>query len=122
MVYDEGFELRLGDHRFFAFSKYFPVADNKFASDCTATLVGWYRNGDAYACFRGQKQLGSLSEAVRPEPRLKSVPQYVDSIVLKAKPQTSPPLPDLPQEPMLDFSEDRVQEGSRNVVSPILLS
>ena len=44
MIYDEGFEINIGDYSFFAFSKYYPEGKNHFESDCGQTLVGWYNN------------------------------------------------------------------------------
>jgi len=41
MVYDEGFELRINEHTFFTFSKYFKE-NGSYKSNCAKTLVGWY--------------------------------------------------------------------------------
>ena len=48
MIYDEGFEIRINDHRFFTFSEYFPNPNSKnkndkYLSNCAKTLVGWYK-------------------------------------------------------------------------------
>lgn len=59
MVYDEGFDIIIGNQSYFAFSMYTPkpnpVGGNKFNSHCFATLNGWYRIGDNYGCFYGVK-------------------------------------------------------------------
>lgn len=53
MVYDEGFEVHLGQQKFFAFSKYkhgtelvddMSTAAKTAASECHATLPGWYHS------------------------------------------------------------------------------
>ena len=56
MVYDQGFEVRLGGRAFFAFSSVLPspsAAD--FTSRCGRTAVGWYReldsDADAWGCY-----------------------------------------------------------------------
>ncbi len=47
MVYDEGFDITIGNHNFFLFSKYEPSGKNEngtktYTSICGETLVGWY--------------------------------------------------------------------------------
>ena len=58
MVYDQGFEVRIGGRAFFAFSSVLPspsAAD--FTSTCSRTAVGWYReldsDRDAWGCYYG---------------------------------------------------------------------
>lgn len=60
MIYNEGFEIIINKHRLFLFNKYFKEND-KFKSDCSQTLVGWYHEEDTnkYACVRGFKTDGS---------------------------------------------------------------
>jgi hypothetical protein len=41
MIYNEGYEMRINDHRFFTFNKYFKDG-SEFKSECGETLVGWY--------------------------------------------------------------------------------
>lgn len=64
MVYDEGFEIRIGSKVFFSFFMYEPkvshpnpeeVAD--FSSVCHETFAGWYHNEDDsdWGCFIGKK-------------------------------------------------------------------
>jgi len=63
MVYDEGFEVTLGDRVYFAFSKYVPrfsfvksdeVAD--YRSICTETMVGWFRTASGMTgCWKGER-------------------------------------------------------------------
>jgi len=60
MVYDEGFDITIGNLAFFAFSMYSvnleeKKLDNKINSHCYATLNGWYHNGDKYGCFYAVK-------------------------------------------------------------------
>lgn len=62
MIYDEGFEIRIKDHRFFTFSEYFKnpslsSKSDKYLSNCAKTLVGWYKkeNSNLFACVRGHK-------------------------------------------------------------------
>ena len=68
MVYDEGYEVRIGGRSFFAFSRFYPSrepGDNAplapkdtagFASDCTMTAVGWFLdNGTRWGCYYGQQ-------------------------------------------------------------------
>jgi len=69
MVYDEGFEVSLGLKTFFAFNQFDggEEADGNvghYKSDCTKTQVGWYRDGEQFGCFIGQKKTSSalLSE------------------------------------------------------------
>eukprot|EP01068_Selenidium_serpulae_P002833 Selendium_serpulae@DN2702_c0_g1_i2.p1 len=79
MVYDEGFEVKLGDYRFIAFLKYSradasgcPAADNGdaetaegktqcYTTDAGKTHMGWYvkeeENIRQYGCFYGTKSL-----------------------------------------------------------------
>jgi len=57
MIYNEGFEIRINNHRIFVFSKYFKDGST-FKSDCSKTLVGWYyqEKSEKYACVKGFKQ------------------------------------------------------------------
>lgn len=43
MIYDEGFEVKLNDVNYLAFSKYSPNG-NDYKSHCGETLIGWYNN------------------------------------------------------------------------------
>jgi hypothetical protein len=46
MVYDEGFEVRIGPMTFFAFSNFVLPTDgdeSKSSSRCYETNIGWYR-------------------------------------------------------------------------------
>jgi C1A family cysteine protease len=63
MVYDEGFDIRIGDYSFFAFSKYDmnnkikPLRSKQnWVSKCYSTLIGWYHKGDSWGCFYAQKK------------------------------------------------------------------
>lgn len=64
MVYDEGFDITIGNQVFFAFSMYsprgklsgVPGGKKKWDSKCHATLNGWYHVGeDKWGCFYGVK-------------------------------------------------------------------
>ena len=57
MIYNEGFEIRINNHRIFTFSKYFKDGTT-FKSNCAQTLVGWYyeEGTNKYACVQGFKQ------------------------------------------------------------------
>lgn len=56
MIYNEGFEMRINNHRLFTFSEYFKTR-GEFKSNCAKTLIGWYHEEGTnnYACFRGYK-------------------------------------------------------------------
>jgi cathepsin C len=64
MIYDEGFEVKLGDQSFFAFSNFTFEKDakNRYAkphniSHCGQTMVGWYQDGSRtkFGCYYGYK-------------------------------------------------------------------
>lgn len=57
MIYDEGFEAKVGSIKYMAFSKYAPDGDGGFESYCGETLVGWWHDTSKMekGCFRGQK-------------------------------------------------------------------
>jgi hypothetical protein len=65
MVYDEGLEVRIGGHTYFAFFAYEPktAADlqskevERYDSHCDRTMIGWYHNDDfsTRGCYRAQK-------------------------------------------------------------------
>eukprot|EP00429_Kryptoperidinium_foliaceum_P054682 CAMPEP_0176085440 /NCGR_PEP_ID=MMETSP0120_2-20121206/42761_1 /TAXON_ID=160619 /ORGANISM="Kryptoperidinium foliaceum, Strain CCMP 1326" /LENGTH=600 /DNA_ID=CAMNT_0017419255 /DNA_START=24 /DNA_END=1825 /DNA_ORIENTATION=+ len=64
MIYDEGFEVSIGDQVFFAFS-YFDWATDAAGkksnvSHCDATQVGWYHNAERtmWGCYIGKKVNG----------------------------------------------------------------
>lgn len=54
MVYDEGFEIRLDNFKYFAFSKYGPKKNGGWDSFCDETLIGWYHNTETEerGCYR----------------------------------------------------------------------
>ena len=62
MVYDEGFDIIIGDQSYFAFNKYSKdespsrKSKSKWNSHCFATLVGWYHIGDKWGCFTATKK------------------------------------------------------------------
>jgi len=63
MIYDEGFEVRVDGMRFFGFS-YFDLDGTKNTTHCDRTLRGWYREGDQYGCYTGERAGASAQGAV----------------------------------------------------------
>jgi len=65
MIYDEGFEVRVGGLNFFAFSNFTFEHDDAHkklshnVSHCGDTMVGWYQNFDRtkFGCYYGSKVL-----------------------------------------------------------------
>jgi cathepsin C len=64
MIYDEGFEVKIGEQNFLAFSNFTFEKDpkNRFAkphnvSHCSQTMVGWYQNSERtkFGCYYGYK-------------------------------------------------------------------
>jgi len=60
MIYDEGFEVAMDDHVYFAFSNFeFQYQGNKKTnvSHCGATQIGWYHNKErtAWGCYLGRR-------------------------------------------------------------------
>jgi len=80
MIYDEGFEVAIGDQVFFAFSKFNFVNHGKKrtnVSHCDATEVGWYHNKErtAWGCYFGRKVGGN---AGNPSPAASEQPQAIE--------------------------------------------
>jgi cathepsin C len=73
MVYDEGFEVSVGNRVFFAFSNFTFESDDGLTSSkhnvshCGETMVGWYSNKDRteYGCYYGSKRATSSALAVK---------------------------------------------------------
>jgi len=69
MIYDEGFEVAVGEQVFFAFSNFEFVEDDSGSktniSHCDATQVGWYHNADRtqWGCYVGRKVGSTPSSA-----------------------------------------------------------
>jgi len=71
MVYDEGFEVKIDDHTYFAFSKFDLPAkggetnytENAKRSHCGETMRGWYRDAarTQWGCYTATKVQQSLS-------------------------------------------------------------
>jgi len=69
MVYDEGFEITIGDKttqnykNYFIFLRYSfnkkrAIIKSNFTSHCYQTLIGWYHIGDNHwGCFKGHKDI-----------------------------------------------------------------
>eukprot|EP00746_Dinoflagellata_sp_MGD_P128941 gnl/MRDRNA2_/MRDRNA2_63218_c0_seq1.p1 gnl/MRDRNA2_/MRDRNA2_63218_c0~~gnl/MRDRNA2_/MRDRNA2_63218_c0_seq1.p1 ORF type:complete len:550 (-),score=103.60 gnl/MRDRNA2_/MRDRNA2_63218_c0_seq1:10-1659(-) len=84
MVYDEGFEVRIEGHHFFAFSRFDLTHENgvkKNVSHCGETLRGWYRNEarTQWGCYHAQKvhqtaSLISIAPAPTPASKLYDTP------------------------------------------------
>lgn len=77
MIYDEGFEVKLGDQSFFAFSNFTFEKDpkNRFAkphnvSHCDQTMVGWYQDAKRtqFGCYYGYKKQVSVAKPNTPAP------------------------------------------------------
>ena len=58
MVYDEGWDVTIGNQSYFDFSKYIPKTGGpkNWDSVCYATLNGWYRIGNKWGCFVATKK------------------------------------------------------------------
>ena len=75
MVYDEGFDVNIGDFSFFAFSKYAPNPHrshysnkkDKWLSMCYSTLLGWYHKGNSWGCFFATKDNESPNKVTNGE-------------------------------------------------------
>mmetsp|Transcript_55093 Transcript_55093/g.103293 ORF Transcript_55093/g.103293 Transcript_55093/m.103293 type:complete len:562 (+) Transcript_55093:106-1791(+) len=89
MIYDEGFEVEIGNHNFFAFSNFTfgNAADVKRPrsnmSHCDQTMVGWYRSSDRsqFGCYYASKVISE------DQPRLvKKI--KTDDVAVNAKPKT----------------------------------
>jgi cathepsin C len=73
MVYDEGFEVKVGEHTYFAFSNFTfqrdPVThEKKNMSHCGDTMVGWFHNAERtqFGCYHASKV---VAEAPVPLPQ-----------------------------------------------------
>ena len=79
MVYDEGYEITIGDKNsdnyknYFIFLKYSKndhktKAQSVWVSHCSQTLIGWYHIGsDNWGCFRGHKDILNFSQITNGE-------------------------------------------------------
>jgi len=65
MIYDEGMDVHVDEHRFTAYFRYFPNENGRVLSNCGKTLVGWYENtsNGKKACFKADKIVSSDNEA-----------------------------------------------------------
>ena len=79
MIYDEGFEVSIGNHNFFAFSNFSFATDSDGRrlrhniSRCDETMVGWYHSKDRtqFGCYYASKvasklRASNLSKSKRP--------------------------------------------------------
>jgi len=61
MVYDEGFDITIGNQSYFTFNMYSPkktpAGGKKWDSQCYATLNGWYHIGNSWGCFYATKKV-----------------------------------------------------------------
>lgn len=91
MIYDEGMDVQINEHRFTAFFRYFPQKDGMVMSNCGKTIVGWYENSQSNkkSCFRADK-IVSESEAklllVEPLQQI-SVVQPKETITMLQRPK-----------------------------------
>merc|ERR1719265_2038864 len=78
MIYDEGFEVKVGEQSFFAFSNFTfeKDANNRFAkphnvSHCGQTMVGWYQDlkRTKFGCYYGYKKESAVAKAAAPAPK-----------------------------------------------------
>jgi len=89
MVYDEGFEVNVDGHSYFAFSNFtFEGPNHHNVSHCDETMVGWYQNTarTQFGCFYGSK---AVKQAPTPLPAKKTadVAKKADDKVLDHKTQ-----------------------------------
>merc|ERR1711988_219595 len=67
MMYDEGFEVQLGEQKYFAFSKY-SGSDKHSVSHCDQTFPGWYHadpESKTWGCYHGIKKTKVAPQAFR---------------------------------------------------------
>ena len=76
MVYNEGFDINIGNRSYFAFSKYGknnhanPEINTRWISKCYSTLVGWYHYGSKkWGCFYATKIGENPEEVTNGEPK-----------------------------------------------------
>lgn len=79
MVYDEGFEILIGDRNnpnyknYFVFLKYSlndftTKAKSTWVSHCYQSMIGWYHIGDNnWGCFKGHKEVGNYTAVTNGE-------------------------------------------------------
>jgi cathepsin C len=73
MIYDEGFEVNVNDHKYFAFS-YFKKGSTEHhkKSVCHKTFPGWYHNaknpdGVSWGCYHAMKEGGEEDDSMETE-------------------------------------------------------
>ena len=78
MIYDEGFEIRHNNVRYFTFSEYVKT-EAGYKSRCSSTLVGWYHNYITHekGCFRAQKADGSSDLTKNAKQAFVVEPEYI---------------------------------------------
>ena len=58
-IYDEAFEINFAEYSIFTFfyleDQTKEEVDKMFRTDCSKTLLGWYRKGDQKGCVRGEQ-------------------------------------------------------------------
>lgn len=87
MIYDEGWEVRLEDYTFLAFSYYFkedliePHDDDDeqtkgYASSCNKTFLGWFTKGRQRGCFFAEKVPITADEQEMTKKKLENMEEF----------------------------------------------
>mmetsp|Transcript_6488 Transcript_6488/g.11043 ORF Transcript_6488/g.11043 Transcript_6488/m.11043 type:complete len:579 (+) Transcript_6488:195-1931(+) len=96
MIYDEGFEVDIGDLSFFAFSKFeFRGEDGRSnnVSHCDQTQIGWYRDTmrSRWGCYFGRKITSEQEDSLERDPPLVVPSSFSTPDVAPAEATTSRP-------------------------------
>eukprot|EP00747_Dinoflagellata_sp_TGD_P162112 gnl/TRDRNA2_/TRDRNA2_179347_c0_seq1.p1 gnl/TRDRNA2_/TRDRNA2_179347_c0~~gnl/TRDRNA2_/TRDRNA2_179347_c0_seq1.p1 ORF type:complete len:561 (+),score=143.85 gnl/TRDRNA2_/TRDRNA2_179347_c0_seq1:179-1861(+) len=95
MVYDEGFEVKVNDLEFFAFSNFtFDGPNRHNTSHCGETMVGWYESKEhnRFGCYYGTKLLsdeGQLPEVASEKPKPPPAPVEAKKKTVKVAAKTA---------------------------------
>jgi len=108
MIYDEGWEVRFGQERYFAFSR-FDWVNNQNVTSCGETMVGWYNNDrEQWGCYRAVKDFPKVP-ARKPDPKKLAFVQETEN-ARRTQLQTTVPLDRSYHERMVD----NINEGSES--------
>merc|ERR1719498_2354348 len=87
MIYDEGFQVLVGGHEFFAFNKFnWTDADRQHnISHCGETQIGWYHDAGRtrWGCYVGRK-VSLDADASAAQPKAKAVVSHTPVSALQA--------------------------------------